>query len=808
MCDGTVSSVKRFLSLVEATKTVSVDLAETLMAVADLEDKAKDIDHKLAKLETDLSQAKKRMEKLSLEAALAANPVKNEGRWYVVVSQTLFKMLKSGHIMDVHDSDNEMISPASLSAGDLDALELATGASFDGGEDDDSDDDENRAYAHGYSEHTNSGVILPLLKLRSHAQQHLVQYSPGQLSQQQLQELPDLDDHPSDSLDVAYIDECLTNTTGLERHLQQLDEEENLDDSFNKDDVVSTKIENLQQDIQYEFDANESILAANHGAPQSAESDYDENEFENNEVALNFDRMDSSNGIAIEERHPLEDLLQDALDEIERLKSANYEFEKKNLQLSQDMALVLIDELVASFDSQNNNFEKQRKMLEADHATALSKLQTANNTLESELQMLRSSQQQMAAIRATLAEQKALDVLTMRVELMSEKERQLNDLKTQMDAERDRISCEFISEKLRLTGEINRLKFEIRNLTTHLEAEKTLTSDLRRDIAAAVIKKSGITKDAESQVHLEDESASLVREIAAVVGIEEVDNFHDAKPLIVSQYRKLRSQVDLQGLELIETRKQIFELKERTENLTKQNEILESMHSTTLQNLQSSHENSLKSLRLSYDHQIAILSKKLERLSDLDDLQSWHDLEKKFPVLFENYRAELQQKLDADQNAFMSKVKEYLDQEKFKLKNSKDQLLEAQLAQIRLQLDSQAKECEAKIGLQYSTAYKAAIQRLKEEYVKFQDDYRQKCFENSKHMEKMGEYENIIKNQEAYIMSLEETHIRAREQMKSDFEIVTRRIKEEAKAHYSAQLRNALDRMKRRYVESLRSQST
>ncbi|RKO92142.1 hypothetical protein BDK51DRAFT_30106 [Blyttiomyces helicus] len=109
-------------------------------------------------------------------------------------------------------------------------------------------------------------------------------------------------------------------------------------------------------------------------------------------------------------------------------------------------------------------------------------LQSRIHQLETDLESFRSSQTQMASIRATLEREKELDILTLKKELLVQKERQLQDLRREMATEKEETSRKLREDMKRQADEASR---RIRRLESNLAELEREAAERQEDLQQA-----------------------------------------------------------------------------------------------------------------------------------------------------------------------------------------------------------------------------------------------------------------------------------------------------------------------------------
>ncbi|KAI8843275.1 hypothetical protein BJ741DRAFT_590455 [Chytriomyces cf. hyalinus JEL632] len=590
--------------------------------------------------------------------------------------------------------------------------------------------------------------------------------------------------HEDASLDLRLIDECLRDSEHL------LDE---LSDVSDESAAAGFKSD---QDAQASRTYNQASETLELSADELSQLDQ-----------LGVDAHSLSH-----ESSPLEQLLKDTLTEIQSIKELNSQLVLENEKFRNET-----DALSLHLEKLNEHFEAYKDQSEKETTEQIDSLinqhQQQIRLLESEISQLRSSQTQMSDIRKSLQEEKDMDVLTLRVELMSQKEQQLQTLKEEMDRERqentsalvtemDTLKRGFELERIALCQEVDQLHETI-ELLEQSQREKHCIASVHTSTQTS---SANNTSDASTQSLLSkidcESQMAVLNTLCAMFNLPN-DKFIEIQSSITTYVtdvdNKLASFVrhcSNRDKELADAKREIAILNERNKNW-------EHTHTSTLQTLQQAHENAIESLKLSCDHQLSLLQARLASWIDPDGLTSQQDLEESFPHLLSEVRKDIVSRVRAEQNEAFKTV---LEQERLKVENQFHQLIadERQVLYEQYEQDVQAATLEVKH--QCSAAYQEAVKKLKNEYLKLE----RKCIDRYKHAENTvateGDVYTIVRNQEAYIASLERDHQTHIQLLKANYEDSISRVREEARSQYSAQLRHALEKMKERYIQSIRAQ--
>ncbi|KAJ3014674.1 UNVERIFIED_CONTAM: hypothetical protein HDU68_000177 [Siphonaria sp. JEL0065] len=530
------------------------------------------------------------------------------------------------------------------------------------------------------------------------------------------------------------------------------------------------------------------------------------------------------------EAFTLKEMLRDAMHELDRLKIENGEWMQRNENHEHE-----IETLKQALHETKTIHLRTLQEVTTTSQTKLTSLESQIQSLTSELTHLRSAQQQVSTIRQSIQEEKDLDILNLRVQLMSEKESQLRDLKSQMEREKESASRQLRNEILQLREEfdverrevgaelnkaVREKEDEAGRFQKHLQALKEEFDDERNgllrevngmrvlieNLRNVVTVKSIRPASRETGVQTEPdmnaiEFKSVVEDLAAIFGISPDAQTLHIKNVIVNYLNDMESKIDALTREITGKDTQIVDLNKSMSELEKRNKEWETNHATTLLTLQQSHDASINSLKQSYDHQIASLSAQNASLMDPTAFKTWMDVESRFPYLFAAFRADLQKQIELNNAALFQCAQESVDQEKTCLKAFFEQSLDLERERLRSRYDQDIFTAKNEIKETCAVAYEAAVKKLKTEYVKLEQRCLAKFEQNSTVEEDLR---TVIKNQEAYISTLESSHSNDLEALKLEYSDLVTRIKDEARIQYSNQLRQSLEKMKQKYVEALR----
>ncbi|KAJ3074927.1 hypothetical protein HDU98_009805 [Podochytrium sp. JEL0797] len=507
-------------------------------------------------------------------------------------------------------------------------------------------------------------------------------------------------------------------------------------------------------------------------------------------------------------------MLADAMHEVESLREEVREW-RERCEDSESQ----LDELAETLSTNESNFTTRLAQIQHESESRVLSLESENESLTAELQRLRSTQQQVSTIRQSLQEEKDLEVLNLRVELMSEKERQLRVLREQMEVETgetfgrleremDDLKREFSIEKDSLVGEVHQLQALVDNLRSENAAmsARPETSSL------------GLQTDFENQLepfkHIVDHLCTIFNLPALEPPTQLPDlilhhihtletTFESNATTHQSHLSHLESQLESQSIQLSTRESQLSDLESQTTRLDKQLRDTESAHAIALQSLHDAHESSLESLKQSYDHQISTLSEKVASLVDPNELETWRDVESRFPYLFSAFREEVRREVDLDSQRLVRQLRESMEKDKAEMTLFYERTLREERTNLRAEFDEDLARATEGMKEKCVSAYQAAVGKLKEEYVRLEGECRARFEVENGEGERL---KGVVRNQEAYIANLEQQHATQLDQIKADFSALITRIKDEARIQYSNQLKLALQKMKDKYVETLRTQ--
>ncbi|KAI9326850.1 hypothetical protein BDR26DRAFT_940929, partial [Obelidium mucronatum] len=293
-------------------------------------------------------------------------------------------------------------------------------------------------------------------------------YSPQQQQQQQT-EYSEI----THSFDVGVIDDCLRNASILEHAMNDIDDGRNIVDLSREDNEEDEEGDQQILDsrdlaeLERSLERDEISLSSFNGPGGNKES---VGEYENEVVldANEADQLDQEIDHDIQsEAFTLKEMLKDAMQELEKTRLENQSLNAQSMEQKQE-----IDSLKMSMAEMEDIHSETLRQNNAYHQTTINSLETKLQTTTSELNHLRSTQQQVSSIRQSIQEEKDLDILNLRVELMSEKEAQLRDLKNLMDREKEATSRQLRDEIQFLTSEFQREREEFRQKLDETKQEK------------------------------------------------------------------------------------------------------------------------------------------------------------------------------------------------------------------------------------------------------------------------------------------------------------------------------------------------
>ncbi|KAI8608708.1 hypothetical protein BC830DRAFT_1154196 [Chytriomyces sp. MP71] len=312
----------------------------------------------------------------------------------------------------------------------------------------------------------------------------------------------------------------------------------------------------------------------------------------------------------------------------------------------------------------------------------------------------------MAAIRRTLNEEKEMDVLNVRVQLMSEKEEQLNQLKEQMDLEQqqstsllhdeiDGLKRAFSAERVSLKAEADAL----RNTVLHLQTE--LKSALKNTVT------NSVDTCTQTEGRNDDELKETLRDVSHLFKLESPSALLST---VKSFLKQTQDNMDAYKQHIVKRDTQLRDLRAQLSDLHAQNKTWEQKHTSTLQTLQDAHESALSSLKESHQHQLSVLQE-----------QSAH-------VLFQDFRREIDTVIDQQKAQIAKEAEGTLEKERIAMDDLVARQLDEQRERLHLQYEEVLRRSTDAVKKQCAVAYKEAVTRLKEEYTRHHSEPRGLAF--------------------------------------------------------------------------------
>ncbi|KAJ3337069.1 hypothetical protein HDU93_001692 [Gonapodya sp. JEL0774] len=443
---------------------------------------------------------------------------------------------------------------------------------------------------------------------------------------------------------------------------------------------------------------------------------------------------------------------------------AQNRIEIQKLQEANDMLMRTNDEARKALDAAVYEKEKAVMVLKSEHEakveelkrdslTQITELQTQLTQFQSDLLLARTATANVSHIRATLQREKELDVLTARKEILAQKERQLQELRRDMNDEVGRVQREW-KERERLwkqqkdmmedeagvkEAELERAKGECLRWKREAEQARDLVAakpgvreawtlavdgripemEQRLNNAVEEVEKTRRKLASLAQVFSDDSERISVLSVDQVVSI--VREAHDAK---ADQLDRLEA--ELHGKE------QVIALLRREQpgllssKVAEARAAMERAHSQQVQSLQVSHAEEISTIRATHDsyvrrlkaehetqvHQfettIRELTVQVEQSVAARVPSSLNEFQEMYPRELASYKAQI----DAEHQQELGELMDRQEQDNAalveRLDAEKNELIEKHAHEIQ--------DVATRIKAQCATAYSNAIEKLKTEY--------------------------------------------------------------------------------------------
>ncbi|KXS22451.1 hypothetical protein M427DRAFT_172892 [Gonapodya prolifera JEL478] len=450
---------------------------------------------------------------------------------------------------------------------------------------------------------------------------------------------------------------------------------------------------------------------------------------------------------------------------------ANPLIEVKNLREVNDMLKRTSDEARRALDAAVYEKEKAIMLLKSENEakveqlkreslTQITALQTQVTQLQSDLLLSRTSTANVTSIRATLQREKELDILTARKEILAQKEKQLQDLRRDMNEEVGRVHKEW-KEREKLWKqekdmlqedsmdkdvELSRLRTECAALQRETEKikEQWVLKPSTRDVGTSVVdpRITELEREAKRNLDNADAMKRKLRQALAETSDLSYESTDSLVDVLLEKYNaqaKMISKLeaDLHGKE------QVISFLRREHPGILSNKVAEvrsamgRAHSQELQSLQVTHAEEISTIRATHDSYVQRLRAEhaaqvdqfectiQELSSQIDQLhssprapKSMEEFVRMYPRELGSYRAQI----DSDHHREMDDVLARHQQDNAVMEESFDK----EKRELIGKHSQDIQEAAARIKAHCSMAYESAVAKLKNEYGRLEKRLRAK----------------------------------------------------------------------------------
>ncbi|KAJ3101708.1 hypothetical protein HDU97_001117 [Phlyctochytrium planicorne] len=563
------------------------------------------------------------------------------------------------------------------------------------------------------------------------------------------------------------------------------------------------------------------------------------------------------------------DMLVEVINECQDLRKANELLQETVDGLKAD--LYLKENCIRELEAASRGHIDTISEIDNNRRSELENLRCQLVQQSQEIQMLRSENVQISAIRETLSKEKELDILTYKKELMKMKEAEIQDLRRDLLQHRD-DAVETERAELRnmvrdLEGLNERLMAEMHEMRSDREREREYNGKKWRDDGKAVSIQCEIG-DEQFERRIREMGRShndILEDIGKIINVDGLSQ----DPIGVMEKVAIEWRGTVDGLEgeIGEKEREIGRLSERVRELELVTQVqpgkilsasaspfrrstgmrslshstlgdsahailssktsgttigsgfetktaiesLEAQHRQNLEHLRTSHEAELASLRSTYTLQLNLLQTEVStlrnRLAPLPPLTaSLPDLQRSYPSQFKEFENQLNQNFRRHQGKLFETHGEEVKRLKEDFERERKELNERYHDEVRGTVEMVKGRC--------FEAYEGAVRKLKMDFVALREQYVGKasgqCDGRCAGKEWEREKAVVVSKYEAALADLRRGLTELEKKRAADIEVERARhsneisrIKTEYQAYYTKQLREALEKMKRRYVTLL-----
>ncbi|KAJ3216728.1 hypothetical protein HDU67_009054 [Dinochytrium kinnereticum] len=455
------------------------------------------------------------------------------------------------------------------------------------------------------------------------------------------------------------------------------------------------------------------------------------------------------------------DMLVEVINECQDLRRANEQLQEMVENLRADLSLKenCIKELEVSSRSHLETIAE----LDITRNRELNRLQERLNQQTDELQSLRSDTAQISSIRATLAKEKELDLLNCKKELMMQKESEIQQLRKELLSQKESID------------EAERV--ELRNMIADLER---LNVDLQNELSATKQRDASRSKLQEKRSRVVAVQCDLGDQLVKARLLEKDD-------IITTLTTQLR------------------DAERYSDTITTEVEVEHRRH---LEQLKKSHDFETESLKGSFNLQIKLLQDEnaslQHRLRERPDPSSTlPDVQRIYPSQFKEFENILKQGFRKEQETLYLTHADEVRRLQQDFEMERMGLNEKYHEEVRKTIEVVKGKC--------FVAYENAVQKLKQDFVSFQQNTMagqrksRNCSNCTSKESVIGQYESTISDLNQILAETKQQHQSDIQEIRQRFTDEVSRLQAEFRAHYTKQLREALEKMKIKYLSLLQT---
>jgi hypothetical protein len=458
--------------------------------------------------------------------------------------------------------------------------------------------------------------------------------------------------------------------------------------------------------------------------PDVCLDEQDINDLDNDDFSENMP-LDSQN-TQLAPQSDMNKILSDTRFECQNLRNLNEQLLEQVQSANQRIAYYELEVQRKDLEA-NLAIEQQKQLIIESEALKQDELKAEIHRLNQLLSQSQSSQQEISNIRLTLEKEKELDLLSMKRDLMTQKENQLNDIRLEMIQQKNDMKQVFEIELQSERTNSREKREELENEITELKQSLLNVADVSIKVQAAT------QTEAQSNMYIPQK---YFKEIKSRIGIklnEEKDLFTLGDLINILEQAKIQKENEHAAFEQkIQTLQLDIEKQAamNNEKLASEKKTLESLHLEAIKTIKMSHKSEMQHLAMTLD----LKDGHLERMRSVNALQkplNLAELKLAYGDILQQFEQEILQKTTAGrEKAFSEEILELSKSVRTQAQELKEMDKDCKARILKISDDYERKKQKleqnyktelynvtTKLKEQCSIAYENAANKLKEEYL-------------------------------------------------------------------------------------------